>query len=570
MSDIAAVWDRLRKVGLQDLAPLLVAHGVKSTRDIVGKVDQLRTAGVSTWQLEMLTQGVCVALPDKTPAGRADIPSMPSGGRASSELAFAAAHTSNRKRALADLENSFLAASTQPAVGSRVQLYESLCNAWEVTPWPVTYQSMKCFAASLKAGRYRSASLYFQAVLGHQQRALEMPVEDFLKQSVKHFTRAVTRGLGPSHLKDSLDIQSLARVTPQQEPTPFDTENVSHGRDVCILASWFMMRELELAAAQKAHVYFSGTAVNLLLPVHKTDASGSLTLRTLQCSCKVKTHPLCPFHAAKRHLARLELHGGFRQQVLFPLVPNREGRTLSKAAMIAFFTRTIAATGTPIERPNEHNIMIPRFGGHVLRVSGAQFLARAHVAVSLIQLLGRWSSGAIERYLQSAPLVHVPHISSTVLVCGSGSIGGKVSGESTSTLASTAAQPSQEPMICERDVPRADFQSLSDLKSQVDDLQSQLSALQSSVISPEVVLVHRRRSQIVHQGETDEKANIPAHWKTRCGWMYGLSSFYRLHQVGQRYRRCRKCFRLESQPDAPASGDEEDGSESDASSSSSE
>ena len=53
---------------------------------------------------------------------------------------------------------------------------------------------------------------------------------------------------------------------------------------------------------------------------------------------------------------------------------------------------------------NESGANIERFGEHVFRVSGAQFLSRRNVQVYLIQLLGRWGSDAVFRYIQEAPL----------------------------------------------------------------------------------------------------------------------------------------------------------------------
>ena len=47
---------------------------------------------------------------------------------------------------------------------------------------------------------------------------------------------------------------------------------------------------------------------------------------------------------------------------------------------------------------------VQRFGGHVLRVAGAQFLTRLMVPLSTVMLLGRWGSRAIERYVQDAAL----------------------------------------------------------------------------------------------------------------------------------------------------------------------
>ena len=50
------------------------------------------------------------------------------------------------------------------------------------------------------------------------------------------------------------------------------------------------------------------------------------------------------------------------------------------------------------------------FGGHAARVAGATFLALRGVPVSIIQLIGRWSSTAVERYTQQAPLAVAPGI----------------------------------------------------------------------------------------------------------------------------------------------------------------
>ena len=71
---------------------------------------------------------------------------------------------------------------------------------------------------------------------------------------------------------------------------------------------------------------------------------------------------------------------------------------MTKVHMIEMFRGLISASGEAIERPDEQGIMVPRFGGHVFRVSRAQFLSRQAVPVGTIQLLGRWTSNAIEKY----------------------------------------------------------------------------------------------------------------------------------------------------------------------------
>ena len=54
------------------------------------------------------------------------------------------------------------------------------------------------------------------------------------------------------------------------------------------------------------------------------------------------------------------------------------------------------------------------FGGHALRVTGAQFRARHGVDTYLIQLIGRWGSNAILLYIQQAPLALQHKLASSI------------------------------------------------------------------------------------------------------------------------------------------------------------
>ena len=51
--------------------------------------------------------------------------------------------------------------------------------------------------------------------------------------------------------------------------------------------------------------------------------------------------------------------------------------------------------------------LIKSITGHSLRVSGAQFLARIGLEVMLIQILGRWDSNIILRYIADAPVANI-------------------------------------------------------------------------------------------------------------------------------------------------------------------
>ena len=179
-----------------------------------------------------------------------------------------------------------------------------------------------------------------------------------------------------------------------------------------------MLRELELASGRWAHIISHLLGWPYGEPVvagpEERPHSESLTMRSLRCACRVRVHPLCPLHAARRHIARLRAQPCM-EQTDFPLVPTSVGKVPTKHVMVHFFRRTIAATGTPTTRLNADGTETERFSSHLLRVSGAQWLSRMGMGGHQIQLLGRWSSAAVERYIQLAPLLQVERTAGEML-----------------------------------------------------------------------------------------------------------------------------------------------------------
>ena len=70
----------------------------------------------------------------------------------------------------------------------------------------------------------------------------------------------------------------------------------------------------------------------------------------------------------------------------------------------------------PLQRLGPDGKLKYRFSEHVLRVSGAQFLARRGMQVISMQLLGRWGSAAILRYIQDAPLAQLPEAAKSAML----------------------------------------------------------------------------------------------------------------------------------------------------------
>ena len=203
-------------------------------------------------------------------------------------------------------------------------------------------------AASLKAGFDRSPQLYVQAAAGYQMRTLGLPVDSLVRGTIKEVVRSVKRGLGPAKLKDSFDVWKLQFTTVSDDEDSFDLTSVEHCTAMVIIGCWWMLREIEMSAAKIQHLYVEGGLAHLLLPVHKTETAGSLSVRSLGCACKGSPARLCPWHAVERHLVRVYGHKAYRAQQYFPLFPTADGMAPSKQTMVQALETVLQAAGVEL------------------------------------------------------------------------------------------------------------------------------------------------------------------------------------------------------------------------------
>lgn len=245
-----AVWETLRRANVPHLAVTFVNHGIRSVDDVVRRTPELLAAGVSQSDIEaFLAARGGLDNPD-APQGRADHPICRDfSTRASFTLALAAASPNNRKRALEALQADVLSRSSQPAQESRIRTYRALCAAWDVVAFPLTVESVRCTGASLKAGHYRSAQLYYQAAMGYQMRQLGLQVDPLVRGTIKEVVRSVKRGLGPARLKEAFDVWRLQPLTFSDGDDPFDLNDIAHCVDMVIIGVWWMLRELDVLSA---------------------------------------------------------------------------------------------------------------------------------------------------------------------------------------------------------------------------------------------------------------------------------------------------------------------------------
>ena len=196
---------------------------------------------------ELLHQGSRPAAPTATtealPRGRPDLPTRRYTPRASLQQALKAARPNSRKRALEALDDGVLAASTRGPMESRRRTWEELCLAWQTQPWPITADNVRMAAASLKAGGYQSAQLYFDAAVWYQSHVRQEPVPPHIRKLVNSYLRSITRGVPAAKLKQAFPLEQLEAVVDLSTAhQPYDPTNPHHAADALIVCTWFMLR----------------------------------------------------------------------------------------------------------------------------------------------------------------------------------------------------------------------------------------------------------------------------------------------------------------------------------------
>ena len=280
-------------------------------------------------------------------------------------------------------------------------------------------------------------------------------------------------------------------------------------------------------------------AVSLDMPLHKTAQGGQqeLTRRSFRCVCSTAAQPLCPRCAADRHVRRLD-----RAEPGAYLFPGAGGQQRTKLETAELFNMVLSAAGvqTIYTDTAGHKRFI--FGGHAARVAGATFLALRGVPVAVIQLIGRWSSTAVERYTQQAPLAVAPGIPAQALAAGGDQTNAALGpapaqlGNTQAAAAICDANPGGqdstatpgEPLVAPG-VPAVDFSA--ELPA-IEFIPAPISA--EKAIAPtdqSTQYVMNCRTKLLHKPAADENTTERAEWQARCGWPYGVRQFFRLNDL---------------------------------------
>ena len=221
--------------------------------------------------------------------------------------------------------------------------------------------------------------------------------------------RSVTRGQGPARQSAPLDVDQVKQL--QLPPAAICSGGPINPEGVIVIGSAFLLREIELAFARARHMTLDASklTVRLELPVAKNDPAAIGCARVWGCLCPADRRGedsamTCPYHTAEAHVLALQklfgAPGTGELEGTLPLFPCVLGRTVSKESVVKTIEGVASRLGLAILDPSGSR----RFGGHSLRVSGAQWLARRGIPMDKLKALARWSSDVVERYVNGANL----------------------------------------------------------------------------------------------------------------------------------------------------------------------
>ena len=194
-----------------------------------------------------------------------------------------------------------------------------------------------------------------------------------------------------------------------------------------------------------------------------------------------------------------------------------------------------------------------RFHGHVARVAGAQFYTKKGVPVFQTQLMGRWGSMAILRYIQDAPLEVLPE-----------SIQEALSGPSLGSVVQEMATGDDQTELVRRIEEKLETQSVQ-IAACIHEIQALADRFKKND-SKAVHHVQNKATGVVHRICFGGQLSIPELWTTACGWNFGTSDRRRIDmEAALNLKHCKKCWRLSAGRAEPLHGEAHvsDSSESD-------
>ena len=91
----------------------------------------------------------------------------------------------------------------------------------------------------------------------------------------------------------------------RDSPDPLATGGPCYPIRSVLIASWWLLREIEASSAKPEHVKQDqeGRMIHWKLPSSKTDWKALGATRTHTCNCEARRNVACPYHAMSEQLA---------------------------------------------------------------------------------------------------------------------------------------------------------------------------------------------------------------------------------------------------------------------------
>ena len=452
--------------------------------------------------------------------GRSSAPVISISIRGDRTAALAAAATEvSRQAALQNLTNLMVAPSSMSSQDSFVKTWLVFHDAWfgGSTPvLPLTEPKIFAICSMFRAGGYRSIDNYLSRIkdhhIGHGH-----PWSEFLHRAFRKAKRAVSRGIGPSRQSACLDLVAAYLALAAHEGRPVCKGGPVGLRSMLVCGCFWMMRELELSCARLCHLTVDPINLTVCwrLPASKTDVMALGKDRTWGCVCIEVGGSPCPVHAVLAQLTLLtELFGAVQvSNGSLPLFPSLAGGFVEKRHVVASLEHIATTLGEPLVDAQGSR----RYGGHSLRVTGARTLAALGLSLPLIQLMARWSSDVVLRYVSEAPLVNMTAAYRQGFAAKALGAISPLSLLESSQIVHAPAEVAGSPP-----------------------------ANVGVRIVPAKAYVLNIDSGVVHRPSVWDKEVQPASWRTQCGWPFGHANTATVPQLpSEADRICSGCFKAE-------------------------
>ena len=343
---------------------------------VVAGVDEVSCLSAST-------SSVSQPSPEIT-SGRSGAPLLRPSTRGDRGVALSSASTATtRKLALDGLLAAMSARSAASSQESMIETWTSFHMAWfgpSVEVLPLVPAKVFAVCAMFRAGGYRSVENYLSRIKDlHVEEGFDWSMS--LERAFRKSKRAVNRGIGSARQSAALDLGAAFKALENRSSAPVCNRGPVGLRNLLVVGCFWMLRELEISCAKVCHLEVDAIHfwVDWTLPASKTDVRALGKVRRWECVCSGDFTRPCPFHAIVNQLEILRSsHGGEGSSPLFPTI-----------------------SGGFVDK---RHVVTSIFGGHSLRVTGARLMAGMGISIVLIQLMARWSSEAVLRYVAEAPL----------------------------------------------------------------------------------------------------------------------------------------------------------------------